>query len=202
MSRAFRVRVATVAIWGGLILGFFHFPSEAIDIDPQQKQIEEAVRQGHEAAESRVPPDQLYYWFGNREEFEAYGFLMSKIHGVTVMAAHFALRGESPSSEEIARILKEEALLINMIMFGDTPTFAADSYMVLKQENHLIKPIRVRFDAVAKRTKRWPAAPRYRAKVIAYFRYKDFDPVAPTIITVFPGVGREKSFNLNFSAIP
>ena len=181
----------TIATWLGLILGFPPFSSEAIELSPDQKQIEEAVRRGQEAAESRISPDQLYYWFGNREKFESHGFLMSKIHGVTVMSAHFALRGESPSNEELTRILEEKALLISIIIYGDTPTFAADSYIVLKQEDRLIKPVRVRFDAVAKRTKRWPAAPRYQAKVIAYFRYSDFDPVASTIVTVFPGVGGE-----------
>lgn len=192
----------TIAVWVGLILGFYPFSVRAIELRPEQKQIEEAIRQGQAAAESRIAPDQLYYWFGNREKFEVHGFLMSKIHGVTVMSAHFALRGKSPSNEEIVRILNDEALLVSIIIFGDTPTFAADSYIVLKQEDRLVKPVRVRFDAVAKRTKRWPAVPRYRAKVVAYFRYRDFDPVAHTVITVFPGEGGEASFNLNFSTIP
>ena len=42
----------------------------------------------------------------------------------------------------------------------------------------------------------------YRAKVIAFFRYEDFDPRATATLSVFPPSGGEVSFDLDFAAIP
>ncbi len=84
------------------------------------------------------------------------------------MASHF---GFPPSETEIQRILDEETMLVSVTIFGETPTFADDSYIVLKEGEELVKPIKVRFDGVAHRTRIWPKAPRYQAKVIGTFRY-------------------------------
>ncbi len=174
----------------------------AIELSPTQGQIQHALQEGRAAAQARVPPNELYAWFGSAEEFEPKGFLMTKMNGLTVLAAHFALRGEEPSQGEVARILDEESMLVSVILFGTTPTFAKDSYLVLKQSEKLVKPVKVRFDGVANRTSMWPHSPRYTAKVIANFRYEDFDPQAPTTVIVFPSEGGERSFELDFSQVP
>lgn len=176
--------------------------SRAIEVSPTIAQVEQAVEQGLRAAKDRVLPNRLYTWFGSDQELRPQGFLMTKMNGLTVMASHFGLRGETPSETEIQRILAGETMLVSVTIFGQTPAFADNSYLVLKQGEKLVKPLNVRFDGVAQRTKVWPGAPRYKAKVIGSFHYDAFDPNAKTTIMVFPGKGSEVSFDVEFSGIP
>jgi len=76
-----------------------------------------------------------------------------------------------------------------------------DSYMVLDQAGKTIKPVTVRFDAQANRSAAWPEPPRFKAKVVASFAYADFDPLAETVITIFPANGGEVAFPVDFSQI-
>ena len=176
--------------------------SRAIEVSPTNVQVQQAVEQGLRAAKDRVLPKRLYAWFGSDEELRPKGFLMTKINGLTVMASHFGLRGETPSGTEIRRILAGETMLVSVTIFGEIRTFADNSYIVLKQGEKLVKPLNVRFDGVAQRTKVWPKAPRYKAKVIGFFRYDAFNPNAKTTIIVFPSKGEEVSFDVEFSGIP
>ncbi len=188
-----------LCIGGGL--GVPATESRAIEVSPTDEQVRQAVEQGFRAAKDRVLPNRLYAWFGSDEELRPKGFLMTKMNALTVMASHFWLRGETPSEMEIQRILAEETMLVSVTIFGETPTFADDSYIVLKQDEKLVKPLKVRFDGVAQRTKVWPKAPRYKAKVIGSFQYDAFDPNAKTTIMVFPSQGDEVTFDVEFSSI-
>ena len=173
----------------------------AIEVQPTRPQIEAALERGKLAAAARTPPDRLYHWFGSSHELEPRGFLMTKLAGLAVMSTHFALRSAVPSDAEITRILDERTLLISLLIFGDRPDFARDSYVVVQQCQRTIKPITVRFDGQANRTAVWPEAPAYRAKVVASFSYSDLDPRARTRISVFPGTGGEVAFDLDFQEI-
>jgi len=86
-----------------------------------------------QAEKNRVPPNQLYIWFGSEKTLQPKGFLMTRMNGLTVMASHFGLRGTEPSDAEIERTLTKETTLVSVVIFGQTPTFAKDSYVVLKQ---------------------------------------------------------------------
>lgn len=176
--------------------------SLAVEVSPTTEQVKQAVNQGLGAAKDRVLPNRLYTWFGSDEALHPKGFLMTKMNGLVVLASHFGLRGETPSETEIQRILAEETMLVSVTIFGEARTFADNSYMVLKQGEKLVKPLNVRFDAVAQRTKIWPNEPRYKAKVIGSFQYDAFDPNAKTTIMVFPSKGEEVSFDVEFSIIP
>ncbi|MEW6544816.1 MAG: hypothetical protein AB1411_14555 [Nitrospirota bacterium] len=193
-----RIFVLPVVAWG--LLGWAAV-GQAIEVHPTQTQIEAALERGRAAATARTPPDRLYAWFGPRRELEPQGFLMSKIVGLTVMSAHFALRSATPSEREIKQVLDDELLLVSVVIFGDWPDFAVDSYMTLTQGERVIKPVRVRFDGQAARTSVWPNQPAYRAKVVASFRYADLDPKARTRLSVFPPRGGEVSFDLDFGTI-
>ena len=186
----------------GAGLGVPAMESRAIEVSPTNVQVEQAVEQGLRAAKDRVLPNRLYTWFGSDQELRPKGFLMTKMNGLAVMASHFGLRGETPSETEIHRILVEETMLVSVTIFGEIPTFADNSYLVLKQGEKLVKPLKVRFDGVAQRTKAWPKAPRYKAKVIGSFKYDTFDPNAKTTIMVFPSKGEEVSFDVEFASIP
>ena len=186
----------------GAALAFPATESRAIEVSPTSVQVEQAVGQGLRAAKDRVLPNRLYAWFGPDRDFQPKGFLMTKMNGLAVMASHFGLRGETPSETEIQRILAGETMLVSVTIFGETRTFADNSYMVLKQGETLVKSLNVRFDGVAQRTKVWPKAPRYKAKVIGSFQYDAFDPNAKTTIMVFPSQGDEVSFDVEFSGIP
>lgn len=79
--------------------------SPAIEVSPTNVQVEQAVEQGLRAAKARVLPNRLYTWFGSDRELHPKGFLMTKMNGLTVMASHFGLRGETPSETENKYIL-------------------------------------------------------------------------------------------------
>ncbi|HXH85340.1 MAG TPA: hypothetical protein VNI35_00855 [Nitrospira sp.] len=173
----------------------------AIESQPSQKQIRAALDQGAQAAKQHSPPDIFYTRFGATDEVHPSGFLITKLAGVSVMATHMALRGLQPTEADIAQVLDGKTMLISATIFGNVPNFAVDSYMVLDQAGKTIKPVTVRFDAQANRSAAWPESPRFKAKVVASFAYADFDPVAPTTITIFPANGGEVTFPLDFSQI-
>ena len=170
---------------------------------PSQSQILEAVQNGQEGARSRTPPNMLYWHFGVSNDVpQAQGFLVTKLNGIAVLSSHFALRGEYPSSQDIQRVLDEEALQVVVVIFGDSPTFAKDSYLLLKQGSRLVKPDRVRFDARASAISPGQGPSMFRAKIVASVNYYAFDVLAQTTIEVFPGPGGEVTFDLDFADIP
>jgi hypothetical protein len=176
-------------------------PSGAIETNPTHEQISRALERGKEVAVQHRSPDTLYARFGANDGAHPGGFLTTKLRGVSVMAAHMALRGLEPSGEDIARVTEASMLQVSAVIFGDSPSFAVNSYMVLDQGSRIIKPITVRVDGQAGRTATWPDAPRFQAKVVASFNYTDFDPKAQTTITVFSVIGGEVRFTINLAQI-
>jgi hypothetical protein len=176
--------------------------ASAIDVQPQPEKIAAATERGHEAAIARTPPDRLYTWFGpDSGDLTPRGFLMTKLDALAVMAAHFGLRGLTPSELDQNQVLAEPYLLVTITLFGDRPTFAVDSYVLLQQGGRTIIPVKVRFDAHATRIGTAASSHAYRAKVVAFFAYTDFDPVAKSRLSVFPQDGGEVTFDLDFAAI-
>ena len=188
---------------GALLWGCVLAANQAVAIEssPTADQIQAAIQRGKEAAEQRRSPDQLHTSFGSPDDLKPRGFLMTKLGGMLVMASHLALRSVTPSEQDIAQVLDNKHLLVNVVIFGDRPNFALDSYVVMEQGGQTVKPVNVRFDARAERSSVWPQTPAYRAKVVALFAYADFDPRAKTKLSVFPSGGGEVSFDLDFSAI-
>jgi hypothetical protein len=184
-----------------VLSGFFHVLAYAIDAHPTAQQIQAALAQGKEAAQKGRSPDSFYVRFGVTDEVQPKGFLITKIGALSVMATHMILRGIQPSEADVTQVLEDNTLLISTVIFGNSPNFAVNSYLVLNQEKKTIKPVMVRFDAQANRSVVWPKSPRFKAKVVASFNYADFDPNAKTSITVYPGTGGESSFSIDFSEI-
>jgi hypothetical protein len=180
---------------------FSHVPAYAIEVQPTAEQVQAALDQGKEAAQKQRPPDSFYVRFGATDELHPSGFLITKLGGLSVMAAHMALRGIQPSETDVTQVLEGRTMLVSTIIFGNLPSLAVDSYMVFDQGGAPIKPVTVRFDGIATRSAAWPESPRFKAKVIASFNYADFDPQANTTITVFPANGRASSFSIDFSRI-
>ena len=175
--------------------------AHAIDVHPTAEQIQTALDQGKEAAKKRSSPDTFYVRFGATDELHSSGFLITKLGGLSVMAAHMALRGLQPSETDVTQVLEGQTMLVSTVIFGNVSNFAVDSYMVFDQGGTTIKPVTVRFDGLANRSSAWPESPRFKAKVVASFNYADFDPHATTTITVFPANGGESSFSIDFSGI-
>ena len=176
-------------------------PVWAIEVAPTAAQVTAAVQRGKDSAKRHEPPDRLYAWFGPDEELTSRGFILTKLIGVTVMASHFALRGETPTDTDLRQILDGTSFLVTVMILGDRPNFAVNSYVVMDQAGTTVKPVSVRFDGSASRTPAWPKAPAYRAKVVASFDYDDLDPRAKTTLSVFPPGGGEVNFELDFSTI-
>ena len=189
--------VCTAVIW---TCGFV-CPSVAIEVQPTQAQIQLSLDRGKEAAALRQAPETLYARFGSGDDLHPGGFLVTKLGGLSVLATHLALRGFEPSAADIAQMTEATTMLVSVVILGDSPAFAVNSYMVLDQGGRVVKPATVRGDGQASRSSAWPRSPKFRAKVVATFRYTDFDPHAQTSITVFPAVGGETHFSLNFAEI-
>ena len=200
-----RVRLSHLLL--AVILGAGSPASWAIEAQPNAAQIEQSLERGRAAAAAaRTPPVELYAWFGPSNEpaneFKPRGFLMTKLSGLAVMSAHFALRSARPTEEEFRRVLDDKYLQISVMLFGDRRDFAQNTFVMLTQGERKIMPVHVRVDGTADRTSAWPKSPAYRAKVVASFAYGDFDPLAPTQLSLFPQGGGEISFALDFAAIP
>lgn len=178
-----------------------HVSAHAIDVHLTEEQVQTALELGKEAAQKRSPPDMFYVRFGATDELHASGFLITKLVGLSVLATHMALRGIQPSEVDVTQVLEGRTMLVSTVIFGNVPNFALDSYMVFDQGGKTIKPVTVRFDGVADRSAAWPESPRFKAKVVASFKYTDFDPRAKTTITVYPATGGESSFHIDFSGI-
>lgn len=202
MNGIHRYRVISILTSLLVVLGGALRESCAVVVRPSQEQVAVAMDRGLAAAREKVPPNQLYQRFGSTHELEPYGMLLTKLNAVTVMAAHFALRSARPSVHDLQQILSQQALQISITLFGDSPRFAQNSYVLLTQGNRVIKPVRVRSDAWAQKTRVWPQSPAYRATMVASFAYDSFDPLALTIISVFPGSGGEMRFEVDFSQFP
>jgi len=180
--------------------------SQAIELHPSDQQVATALERGRTAATARTPPVELYSWFGpprdDANEFRPRGFLMTKLSGLAVLSAHFALRAQQPNDQEIRRILDDQYLQVSVTLYGDRRDFAQNTFVMLVQGDRKIMPVRIRADDTADRTSAWPKSPAYRAKVVASFTYGDFAPLAKTQLSVFPRTGGELSFDLDFAAIP
>ena len=199
MDRAVPPFMAAIAV-SGLVLCAATGVS-AIETTPSQDEIRAALDRGVEAAKEHRPPDAFYTRFGATDELHPSGFLITKLAALSVMATHMGLRGVEPTEADIAQALDGKTMLVSATIFGNVPNFAVDSYMVLDQAGKTIKPVTVRFDGQASRSAAWPEPPRFKAKVVASFAYADFDPAAPTTITIFPANGGEVTFPVDFSQI-
>lgn len=187
--------IAAVWTWGLVC------PSAAIEVQPAQAQVQLALDRGKEAAAHRHAPEMFYTRFGHGDDLSPGGFLVTKLGGLSVMATHMALRGLESSAADVAQVTEAPTMLVSTVILGDSPSFAVNSYMVLDQGGRIVKPATVRVDGQVSRSSAWPKSPRFRAKVVAAFRYSDFDPNAQTIITVFPASGGEVSFSVDFARI-
>ena len=177
-------------------------PALAILPHPDQKQVEQALKRGTDFAQQHRPPNELYWHFGSNEKFEPHGFLVTKISGLAVMSSHYALRGEQPTDQDIQRVVAEDVLQIVVTIFGDSPVFARESYLLIKQGEQVVKPDRIRFDARARAVGQDKRGPVYGAKIVGLFPYGSFEPESHAILLVFPGSGGEIKFDIDLWTIP
>lgn len=197
VSSALHGAVLSMLVLGGA------YSAAAIEPAPTPEQVQDQIAKGEAFAPQHVPPDHLFAWFGAGvdEELTPKGFVLSKLVSLRVMAAHFALRGQPLTEADIRQVLDNPSMIITTFIYGESPNFAVNTYVVMEQAGKAISPINIRFDAVAGRTARWPKSPAYKAKIVATFRYADFDPKAATTLLVYPPQGGEVRFNLDFAQI-
>lgn len=176
-------------------------PSAAIERELTNVDIQDAITKGKMAAQEQRRAEVFRVTFGSADAMHPGGFLLTKLGSLSVMAAHMALRGIDPSQSDIDQVINAPTMLVSAVIFGDTPSFAVDSYMVLEQGAKIIKPRTVRVDGLADRSPIWPKSPRFKAKVVGAFNYTDFDPTGSTAIIIFPAGGGEIRFPLNFADI-
>lgn len=195
--------VWTSAVLGQTVTGLLSFVglAAAIEVSPTPTQIQLALDRGKQAAAQQRSPETLYTRFGNADPAQPEGFLLTKLGGLSVLAAHMALRGLEPSTADVAHVIEASSMLVSAMIVGERPDFAVNSYMVLDQEGRTIKPLTVRADGQADRWATWPEPQKFHAKIVATFRYNDFDPNARTTIMIFPAGGGEVRVLVDFAHI-
>ncbi len=194
-----------MALSFSVLLGLIFYPclnSFALVQNPTKTQVHQAIKRGIDFAKEHRPPNELYWHFGSTKNFEPYGFLVSKLSGLAVMASHYGLRGQEPTEQDIERVLTEDALQVVVTVFGPSSGFAKDSYLLMRQEQAVVKPTRIRFDARAHKAGQDQGMPVYRAKIVAIFPYETLRLESPATLLVFPGSGGEIHFELDLSSIP
>ena len=142
----FRFGLVMMACW------MIAVSSYAIEAQPAVEQIQSILERGKASARQRLSPDQLHTSFGSKENLAPRGFIMTKLGSLLVMANHLALRDLSPTEQDIAQVMANDLLLVNVVIYGDRVNFAADSYVVMEQAGRTVKPASVRFDARGDRT--------------------------------------------------
>ncbi len=173
----------------------------AIEVNPTPTHIQRALDRGKHAAAQHHAPETSYARFGGADSGQPEGFLLTKLGSLSVMATHMALRGLEPSAADVAHVIEAPTMLISTTIVGESPDFAVNSYMILDQGGRAIKPLTVRADGQADRRATRPESAEFHAKIVATFRYADFDPKAKTMITIFPAQGGVVYVPLNFADI-
>ena len=193
--------VWTSAVLGQTVPGLLSFVglAVAIEVSPTPTHIQVALDRGKQAAAQHHSPETLYRRFGGIDSVLTEGVLLTKLGGLSVLAAHMALRGFEPSAADVAHVIEASTMLVSATIVGERPDFAVNSYMVLDQEGRTIKPFTVRVDGQADRRTTWPESQKFLAKIVATFRYNDFDPNARTTITIFPAGGGEVRVLVDFA---
>jgi hypothetical protein len=191
-----------ISFWALALIFSVTMNAHAIFPYPDRSQVNHALKRGIGFAQQHRPPNELYWHFGSTKKFEPQGFLVTKISGLAVMSGHYALRGEQPTDQDVLRVLGDDALQVVVTVFGNSPSFARDSYLLLKQDDQVMKPDRIRFDAVARAVGHDQGDQVFRAKIVGFFPYGMFDPNSRATLLVFPGAGGEIRFDLDFSTIP
>ncbi len=173
----------------------------AIEVNPTPTQIQFALDRGQQAAAQHHSPETLYRRFGGVDSVQGEGVLLTKLGSLSVLAAHMALRGLEPSAADVAHVIEASTMLVSATIVGERPDFAVNCYMVLDQGGRTIKPLTLRADGQANRRTTSPESEKLYAKIVATFRYNDFDPNARTMIMIFPASGGEVRFLVDFSHI-
>ncbi|MBS0150481.1 MAG: hypothetical protein JSR31_06025 [Nitrospira sp.] len=197
------MRVWTHAVVGQTVAYLLSFVglAAAIEVNPTPTHIQRALDRGKQAAVQHQSPETLYSRFGSADSVQPEGFLLTKLGGVSVLAAHMELRGLEPSATELTHVIEASTMLVGATLVGARQDFAVNSYMILEQGGRTIKPFTVRADGRADRSATWPESQEFHAKIVATFRYADFDPNARTTITIFPADGGEVRFVVDFAHI-
>lgn len=182
------------------LLSFFG-RAAAIEVNPTPTQIQLALDRGQQAAAQHHSPETLYHRFSGVDSGQAEGIVLTKLGNLSVMAAHMALRGLEPSAADVAHTIEAATMLVSATIVGERPDFAVNSYMTLNQGGRTITPLTVRADGRADRSAMWPESQKFQAKIVAMFRYADFDPNAKTTIMIFPAGGGEVRFLVDFAHI-
>jgi hypothetical protein len=195
-----RLSITLVTVVVTIMLGMV-VPSAAIELRPTHVDIRNAIARGKQAVQEQRSLNVFHITFGSADAVQPGGFLLTKLASLSVMAAHMALRGAEPSQSDIDQVIESPTMLVSAVLFGETPSFAVDSYIVLEQGTKTVKPVTMRADGIADRSAVWPNSPRFKGKVVASFNYADFNPTANTAIIVYPALGGEIRFTLNFAHI-
>ncbi len=195
-------------VWSHTVLGqtvvcllSFVGLAAAIEVNPTPTRIQLALDRGKQAAAEHRSPETLSRRFGGVDSVQGEGVLLTKLGSLSVLAAHMALRGLEPSADDIAQVIEASTMLVSATIVGERPDFAVNCYMVLDQGGRTIKPLTLRADGQANRRTTSPESEKFHAKIVATFRYNDFDPNARTMIMIFPASGGEVRFLVDFSHI-
>ncbi len=148
-------------------------PSNAMVINPTEKQVQEAIAYGEEHKDNieKIKKEYSYPSISGKEEFIA---VVTKISLLKLMSAYTEKRGGKLSEEDIKGILNGKSFYIKAYLLGDDVDFAGDIRGVIKIGDKVVQPREVKPMIWAIPSFRWPKSPSYKAANYYYFDYGEF----------------------------
>ena len=148
-------------------------PSNAMVINPTEKQVQEAIAYGEEHKDDieKIKKEYSYPSISGKEEFIA---VVTKISLLKLMSAYTEKRGGKLSEEDIKGILNGKSFYIKAYLLGDDVDFAGDIRGVIKIGDKVVQPREVKPMIWAIPSFRWPKSPSYKAANYYYFDYGEF----------------------------
>jgi len=102
------------------------------------------------------------------------------------------------NNNEIRGIIEDPALLLLLVVTGDSPEFFSSASVYLKQDNREITPFHLKVPNTGERTIHWPESPAYYWKILVQFKYDDIDLKKEAALVLKKG-DFQKAFKIDFN---
>jgi len=190
-------KVIGIVVFGVLINTIAISMAWAIEVQPTQKQIEEAIAKGQAAKDK---PEALFqgYEFG-KPGVEVNGYVLTKLFQIAHKAANLAKEGKAITPDHYKEILAQDYLLFPLYLVATAENGFSDLVVEMRQGIKTLKASEVLQDPPEKMLCEG-AQCLWKKDVYAGFFYKDFDALRLAVLVVrYKGV--EAEFPLVFNRI-
>ena len=176
-------------------------PAPAMLVAFSEKDIADALKQGHEQGARVIEYINQHYTFGDADRVTEDGTIRTKWSKLMVFSGLLADKGLQPTQEQRDMIVNSRELQIDVHTVGDRMDFANGYKVHLVQKGVSIEPVKISADDVAYLPGKGgmtPGFPRYHATIRAYFPYDRISPDDRATIILLKDK-KEVVFEVNFA---